>query len=100
MLGRQWRAGGNETATARVVDFLEPSLLVKEGRNLYRALPGAERFELENPLLAERTIERSNVVAVSELGRLVQLQRAFDASMQVLTQQDRATERLLREVGS
>jgi len=91
---------GASLGRIRVVDFLEPSGLVKEGRNLYRTLPEAGPFQIENPLLAERTLERSNVVAVAELGRLVQLQRAFDASMQMMTQQDRATERLLREVGS
>jgi len=83
----------------RLVVFEQPGRIEKEGANLYRALPGAGPLPSPNPLLAERTIERSNVVAVVELGRLVALQRAFDASMQVLTQQDRATERLLREVG-
>lgn len=91
---------GAVLGTLAVVQFDRPDLLVKEGGNLYRTLPGNLPLPTESIQLAERSIERSNVVAVVELGRLISLQRAFDAAMQVLTQQDQATERLLREVGS
>ncbi len=83
----------------KLVDFARLDRLVKDGNNFYRALDGAEPFDIE-PQLAARSIERSNVSPVSEMSRLVILQRAFDASMQILQQQDRSTERLLREIGS
>lgn len=83
----------------KLVDFERIDLLAKDGQNLYRALPGANPVEI-GPNLATGSIERSNVNAVEEMSRLVLLQRAFDASMQILQQQDRSTERLLQEIGS
>ncbi len=92
-------SNGATLGRLKLVDFDRLDLRVKEGSNLYRALDGAEPFDVE-PQLAARSVERSNVSAVSEMGRLVILQRAFDASMQILQQQDSSTERLLREIGS
>jgi flagellar basal body rod protein FlgG len=90
---------GASLGRLKLVDFERVGLLVKDGHNFYRALDGAGPIDIE-PQLAARSIERSNVSAVSEMSRLVILQRAFDASMQILQQQDRSTERLLREIGS
>lgn len=90
---------GASTGRLKLVDFERIDLLVKDGQSLYRALDGANPTDIE-PNLAARSVERSNVSAVREMGRLVILQRAFDASMQVLQQQDRSTERLLQEIGS
>ena len=90
---------GASLGRLKLVDFARIDRLVKDGQSFYRALDGAEPAPIE-PQLAAGSIERSNVSPVSEMGRLVILQRAFDASMQVLQQQDRSTERLLREVGS
>ena len=91
---------GEAGSGLRVVDFENPELLVKEGRNLFRAGPELEPVELSEPELAERSLERSNVVPVRELAQLIALQRAFDVSMQTLHSQDQATAGLVREIRS
>lgn len=72
--------------------------LAKAGENLWEALPGAESVEVAEPALTESSLERSNVAPVSELARLVALQRAFDVEMRMLQTQDEATQQLLQEV--
>ncbi len=72
--------------------------LAKSGGNLWEALPGAARSDVAEPALAAASLERSNVAPVSELARLVALQRAFDVEMRMLQTQDEATQQLLQEV--
>jgi flagellar basal body rod protein FlgG len=46
------------------------------------------------------SLEASNVQPAAELARLVALQRAFDATMQVIEADDAASRRLIQEVSS
>jgi flagellar basal-body rod protein FlgF len=72
--------------------------LTKAGGNLWKANAGVEPREVAAPEFAEATLERSNVAPVSELARLVALQRAFDIQMRMLQAQDESTQQLLQEV--
>ena len=53
---------------------------------------------VENARLVEQSLERSNVQPVHELAAMMLLQRAFDATMQMIQTDDQTTERLIREM--
>ncbi len=91
---------GRTLGRLKLVSFERPELLVKQGASLYRALPEAGASPVVGPRLVEGSVERSNVSAVRELTHLIAVQRAFDAAMRTLNRQDRATARLLEEIGS
>jgi len=91
---------GNPVGRLSVEVFDEPGELVKEGANLFRAPLLASRSEASDPKLLPGMLEGSNVQPASELARLVALQRAYDATMQVLEADDSASRRLIQEVSS
>lgn len=91
---------GNPIGRLSVEVFDEPQELVKEGGNLFRAPPLAERSEASDLRLLPGMLEGSNVQPAAELARLVALQRAYDATMQVLEADDAASRRLIQEVSS
>ncbi len=93
-------ATGAVLGSLSVEEFLEPSLLVKEGDNLFRAPALAVGIPVEQASLQTSALERSNVNPVRELASMVMLQRAFDASMQLIEAEDAASRRLIQEVGS
>ncbi len=81
----------------RVVRFDEPERLVKEGGNLFRAPEGVTPRPVDSPDLAPGSLEGSNVSAVTELARMVMVQRSFEATLRASMLDDQATERLLQE---
>ena len=83
-----------------VVELPQGATLVKDGSNLFRLEGSAEPQPVEDPKLAEGSVEGSNVVPVREMSELVSLQRAYDAAMQALGAHDQILQRLLKEVGS
>jgi flagellar basal body rod protein FlgG len=80
-----------------VVQFEDPSGLRKVGRTLFEAPPDAAPAALPAELIP-RSLERSNVEPVKELGALVVLQRLYDITLQSLNADDEATRRLIQEV--
>lgn len=58
--------------------------LVREGSNLFRA--AGEITAVENPTMRQGRIETSNVVPVLEISRLIEVQRAFEISQQLLAE--------------
>jgi flagellar basal-body rod protein FlgF len=89
---------GTVMGRLRLEEFDDPTLLRKEGDGLFHAPPLAVGLPIDGFSLLEGALERSNVHPVRELASLIILQRAFDVSMQILKNDDAATERLLREV--
>ena len=82
----------------RIVEFDEPGLLVKEGDGLFRAPAEAVGIPTDRPRIAEGHLERSNVQPLRELSALVLLQRAFDATMQMIATDDATTDQLIRQI--
>lgn len=91
---------GSPIGRLSVQVFDDPGALVKEGSNLFRAPPLAERSPAVDLKVLPGMLEGSNVQPSAELARLVALQRAYDASMQVLEADDSASRRLIQEVSS
>jgi flagellar basal-body rod protein FlgF len=79
-------------------EFLEPERLVKQGESLFAAPIELVGLPVENPRLEVGSLEQANVKPVHELAKLLILQRAFDASMQALSADDRASGRLMEEL--
>lgn len=64
----------------------DPTTLAREGSNLLRA--DAETQPVEFPKLRQGFIEESNVNAVLEVSRLIEVQRAYEMGQQLLKDED------------
>jgi flagellar basal-body rod protein FlgF len=64
----------------------DPTTLAREGANLLRA--DGETTQIENPKLRQGFIEESNVNAVLEVSRLIEVQRAYEMGQQLLKDED------------
>lgn len=96
--GQIFDAQNNPLGRLKIVEFQNLSALKKEGHQRFEALPGALPTATANPSVAPGSLESSNVNAVTELGTLVILQRAFEANIKTLQADDDATASLIREV--
>lgn len=98
--GRVLDTRGRPLGTLEVVTFDDPSVLSKEGNNIFRAPDDVDPTEVKAPSLIPGSTEKANVQPVQELAALVILQRAFDAALQGLESEDQLSERLIREVSN
>ena len=71
----------------------DPAFLTRDGDNAFRA---ENDFQpVENPLVRQNALEGSNVNPVTELARLIEVQRTYDSSRNLMQQED---ERIMRTV--
>jgi flagellar basal-body rod protein FlgF len=82
-------SNNNETTrgTLRVVSFAQPQLLQKEGDNLYSAPAGVAATPDTTSQLKQGALEKSNVHAVTEIARMIQISRAYQQMSTLLQQQ-------------
>jgi flagellar basal-body rod protein FlgF len=73
--------------TLRVVRFAQPQLLQKEGNNLFSAPAGVAATQDTTSQLKQGAIEKSNVHAVVEITRMIQISRAYQQMATLLQQQ-------------
>jgi len=74
-------ADGVEIARLGVVTS-DPTLLTREGDNLWSAGAGIE--PLETPKIVQGFLEGSNVQPVNEIARMIEVQRHYDAGQKLL----------------
>ena len=74
-------------AKLRIVNFSQPQRLVKEGSNLYSLGEGNAAQPDTRSTVAQGFIERSNVSAVTEMSRMVEVSRAYTQMANLLQQQ-------------
>ena len=74
-------ADGVEIARLGVVTS-DPTLLTREGDNLWSAGAGVE--PLETPKIVQGFLEGSNVQPVNEIARMIEVQRHYDAGQKLL----------------
>ncbi len=81
-------SNNNETTrgTLRVVSFAQPQLLQKEGNNLYSAPAGGATPDTKSQI-KQGVLEKSNVQAVVEITRMIQISRAYQQMATLLQQQ-------------
>lgn len=80
----------------RLVRFAEPSELYKIGGNLIASGPAAGPEDVENVRVSVGFVERSNVNLAAEMVALIQVTRAFEASIQSIRINDTLTQRLIQ----
>lgn len=71
------RQRGAVVATLGVVDFADPTKLVKHGDGLLKAPQGVAAEAVAKPTLRQGALEGSNVNAVDEMVRMIQLERQY-----------------------
>jgi flagellar basal-body rod protein FlgF len=71
----------------RLVSFADPQSLQKEGFNLFTADQGAAQVDTKS-VVRQGYIEKSNVSAVAEMGRMLDVTRAYTAISNLLQQQN------------
>ncbi|MDR1650854.1 MAG: flagellar hook-basal body complex protein, partial [Synergistaceae bacterium] len=98
--GGQVYADGELVGTLRVVEFENPTYLHQTGGSLLAETPesGAPQ-DVENPSIVSGGLERSNVQVVLEMVRMIEANRAFEASGRAVTIQDELSGRLFTSVG-
>lgn len=74
-----------EVGRLKLVTFENEQALVKEGHNLYNAGEMAE-IPLENRRVEQGVVEGSNVNAIAEMNKMIELMRLFQATQSMLQQ--------------
>lgn len=71
----------------------DPAYLTRDGDNVFHAENGFQAAE--NPTVRQNALEGSNVNAVAELARLIEVQRTYESSRNIMQQEN---ERIMRTV--
>jgi flagellar basal-body rod protein FlgF len=68
----------------RVVDFANEAALTKDGDNLFAAPQGVRPTNNRTARVLQGAIERSNVQAIPEMGRMIEVTRAYQSVTQMI----------------
>lgn len=85
----------------KIVDVFRPRYLQKQGSSLWRATwesGDAQVVEEARPLVHQGFRENSNVDPVTEMVRMIEVNRAYEANQRVIQTQDASTDRLINQV--
>ncbi len=93
---------GQPAGQLRLVEFDDPHMLTREGRNLYRASVEAleQSAPAENTRVIGGSIEQSNVQVGAEVMKLRLGARAYAANQRVVNAIDETISMVIREVGT
>ncbi len=75
----------------------DAAFLVREGQNVFRAENGFE--PAINARVRQNALEGSNVSAITELARLIEVQRTYEASQKFTENESERIKRTVRELG-
>ena len=89
-------ADGAQVGRLELVDA-PPTALVREGDNLFRAT--GETTAIDQPKLRQGHLEGSNVNAVLEISRLIEVQRAFEMGQQMMNEETERQRRAIETLG-
>lgn len=89
-------AGGQPVGRLGVV-VADPTGLVREGGNLFEAQNGFTTAE--NPRVQQGVVEGSNVNAIEEMARLIEVQRTYEASKRFTEDENERITRTVRTIG-
>jgi flagellar basal-body rod protein FlgF len=93
-------ANNSETTrgTLRLVSFAQPRLLQKEGNNLFSAPAGVAAAPDTTSQFKQGAIEKSNVHAVVEITRMIQISRAYQQMATLLQQQSELHKQAIQQL--
>ncbi len=93
-------ADGEVVGQIQLFDFQDPTHLRNVGKNLFQVSNASgEPLAVEVTRLIPGALERSNVNVICEMVRLIEGQRAYEASARSLTIQDEQTGSLITTFG-
>ena len=87
--------------TLRIVNFEKPRYLEKQANTLFVATPESGEAFLEdwsNFKIEVGFLETSNVKIVDEMVKMIEVQRAYEASQKTITSHDRLLDKLINEM--
>lgn len=93
------RMDGNEVARLAVVEFSDPGLLRKEGANLFRSDELTQEILSTKSVVNQGNIEASNVNPVTEMVKLIESLRSYEAYIKVMQSGDEMDGKSVNEVG-
>jgi flagellar basal-body rod protein FlgF/flagellar basal-body rod protein FlgG len=93
-------ANNSETTrgTLRLASFAQPRLLQKEGNNLFSAPAGVAATPDTTSQFKQGAIEKSNVHAVVEITRMIQISRAYQQMATLLQQQSELHKQAIQQL--
>jgi flagellar basal-body rod protein FlgF/flagellar basal-body rod protein FlgG len=81
-------AAGGARGKLRLVTFAQPQALQKDGASTFAAPQGVQAQPAETPHVIQGAIEKSNVKAVFEMSRMIEITRAYTQIAAMLQQQN------------
>jgi flagellar basal-body rod protein FlgF len=90
-------ADGLPVARVGLVRVEDPTKLFREAGVLFRA--DAEPEPVEDPRVVQGFLEQSNVNAVAEMARMIEVQRAYENGQRLLDQEDERIRLVVRVLG-
>jgi flagellar basal-body rod protein FlgF len=93
------RMDGTEVARLAVVEFRDPDLLKKEGASLFKNDELAEETLSTKSVVHQGSIEASNVNPVTEMVKLIESLRSYEACIKVIQSGDEMDGKSVNEVG-
>lgn len=90
---------GAEVARLKVVQFPQLGQLSKDGSGRYSAAPDAEQTVIENPRIMQGFLERSNVVPILEISKMIEVTRAYKSVTNMLKSQEDNSKDAIKRLG-
>jgi len=87
-----------EVGRIRIVRFVDPNQVAKEGANLFRAAP-ANVAEAPGVRVVQGGLEQSNVSPIDSMVSLISINRQFEAYQRAMKLMDAATEKIVADAG-
>ncbi len=94
------KVGNLVVAKLDIANFDRLDKLQKVGEGRFKAPPRLEVLAVENPIVMQGHLERSNVVAIVEMSRMIQTTRAYQSVSNMLNQAETLSKRTVERLGS
>ncbi|PHR60902.1 MAG: flagellar biosynthesis protein FlgF [Robiginitomaculum sp.] len=90
---------GAEIGRLKVVGFAALGGLAKDGSGRYRAPEGAIPETIETPKIMQAYLERSNVVPILEINRMVEVTRSYQSVSNMLKSEEDTSRQAIQRLG-
>ncbi len=94
------QVGGLEVARLDIANFNALDKLKKVGEGRFKAPANLEVLAVESPKVLQYHLERSNVVGIVEMSRMIETTRAYQSVSNMLNQAETLSKRTIERLGS
>jgi flagellar basal-body rod protein FlgF len=91
------RSDLGELGRIRIVRFIEPRQVVKEGANLFVTTPPNVQAAGDNVRIVQGSLEQSNMSPIDGMISLITINRQFETYQRAMSLMDSATERMIAD---